>query len=70
MFGMTGHWEILIILLIILIIFGPKNLPKLGSAMGGFVKNLREGKEGRGLEEDDDEFDEKPAKRSKSKEDE
>ena len=27
----------------ILLIFGPKNLPKLGSALGKTVKNLRDG---------------------------
>ena len=34
---------IIIILVVILIIFGPKNLPKLGTAIGKTVKNLREG---------------------------
>lgn len=38
-----GVPELLIILVVILLIFGPKNLPKLGSAMGKTVKNLREG---------------------------
>lgn len=41
-FGM-GWVELLIILVVILLIFGPKNLPKLGSAFGKTVKNLREG---------------------------
>ena len=38
-----GVPELLIILVVILLIFGPKNLPKLGSAIGKTVKNLREG---------------------------
>ena len=38
-----GVPELLIILVVILLIFGPKNLPKLGSALGKSVKNLREG---------------------------
>lgn len=38
-----GVPELLVILAIILLIFGPKNLPKLGSALGKTVKNLREG---------------------------
>lgn len=38
-----GILEIVIILVVILIIFGPKNLPKLGTAIGKTVKNLREG---------------------------
>ena len=41
--GPLGIVEIIIILVFILIIFGPKNLPKLGSAIGKAVKNLREG---------------------------
>ena len=38
-----GVPELLIILAVILLIFGPKNLPKLGSALGKTVKNLRDG---------------------------
>lgn len=68
MFGMTGHWEILLILLVVLLIFGPKNLPKLGSAMGGFVKNLRAGKEGRAFDDDDDFEEDVPKPRGKSEE--
>ena len=42
-FGGIGVPELLIILAVVLLIFGPKNLPKLGSAIGRTVKNLREG---------------------------
>ena len=38
-----GVPEILIILVIVLVIFGPKNLPKLGKSLGQTVKNVREG---------------------------
>lgn len=48
MFGLRVP-ELLIILVVILLIFGPKNLPKLGKALGSTVKNVREG-----LEEGDD----------------
>lgn len=41
-FGMGGL-ELVIILVVILLIFGPKNLPKLGSAIGKTVSNLRAG---------------------------
>ena len=41
--GPFGVFEIAIILIVILIIFGPKNLPKLGTAIGKAVKNLRDG---------------------------
>ena len=40
-----GIPELLIILIVILVIFGPKNLPKIGSALGKTVKNVREGME-------------------------
>ena len=38
-----GGFEFVIILIVILIIFGPKNLPKLGKALGSTVSNLRDG---------------------------
>lgn len=38
--------ELIIILVVVLIIFGPKNLPKLGKSLGSTVKNIREGMEG------------------------
>lgn len=38
-----GPFEIILILGIALLIFGPKNLPKLGSALGKTVKSVREG---------------------------
>ena len=41
-----GPMELAVILLVVLVIFGPKNLPKLGSALGKTVKNVREGMEG------------------------
>ena len=44
-----GVPELLVILLVVVVIFGPKNLPKLGSALGKTVKNVREG-----MEEDDE----------------
>ncbi|MDO4443872.1 MAG: TatA/E family twin arginine-targeting protein translocase [Slackia sp.] len=41
-FGL-GMPELLIILGVALLIFGPKHLPKLGSALGKTIKNLRDG---------------------------
>lgn len=41
-----GPMEVLTILVVALLIFGPKNLPKLGSALGKTVRNVREGMEG------------------------
>ena len=36
-------FEWIVILIVVLVIFGPKNLPKLGKSLGSTVKNLREG---------------------------
>ena len=44
--GLPRGSELIIILVVVLLIFGPKNLPKLGKALGSTVKNLREGMQG------------------------
>ncbi len=41
-----GPMELAVILIVVLLIFGPKNLPKLGKAFGSTVKNIREGMAG------------------------
>lgn len=41
MFSGLGVPELIIILIVVLIIFGPKNLPKLGETIGKTVKNFR-----------------------------
>lgn len=69
--GGIGVPELLIILAVILLIFGPKNLPKLGSALGKTVKNLREGMgEGSETEEAEEEIaeevEEEPAPKKKA----
>ena len=57
MFGRLGIGELLIILLIVLVILGPKQLPKLSKIFGKSVKELK-----KGMEEEDDE----PAKETPS----
>ncbi len=47
-----GPTELLMILLVVLIIFGPKNLPKLGKMFGKTMKGFQEG-----INDDDDEDD-------------
>jgi len=42
MFGL-GIQELLIILAILLLIFGPKRLPQLGNALGRTIKGFRKG---------------------------
>jgi len=42
MFGL-GHWELLIILVIALIIFGAGKLPEIGSGLGKAIRNFKQG---------------------------
>ena len=42
MFGL-GHWEILIIPVIVLIIFGAGKLPEIGAGIGNAIRNFNEG---------------------------
>lgn len=64
-FGL-GVPELLIILAVALLIFGPKNLPKLGSALGRTVKNLRDGM-GSAKKEMDASEEEAPAEKPRKK---
>ena len=43
MFGKAGVWELLIILALALLIFGPKALPKLGESIGKTIGNFKKG---------------------------
>lgn len=59
--GKIGVVELLIILAIALLIFGPKALPKLGKAMGKTIGNFK-----KGLNEDDETAEETNAAETKS----
>ncbi len=52
--GGIGAQELIIILVIVLVLFGPKRLPQLGKTLGKTMKAIREGAEGK-LAEDDEE---------------
>ena len=51
MFGNVGPLEIVIVLIIALIVFGPKRLPELGRSLG---KDIREFRGSLGGDDDDD----------------
>ncbi len=40
--GRFGHWEILIIAVIAVVIFGGKRLPELGKGLGKGIANFRD----------------------------
>lgn len=41
MFGKLGTMEILLILLVVVLIFGPSKLPKLGKSIGQAIGNFK-----------------------------
>lgn len=43
MFGRLGAGELIIILIIVLVIFGPSKLPQIGKSMGEAIKEFRKG---------------------------
>lgn len=49
MFGL-GHWELLVILIIVMIIFGAGKLPQIGAGLGQSIRNFKKGVAG--VEED------------------
>ena len=57
-FQSIGPTELIIVLVIVLVIFGPKRLPGLGRSLGSGMREFRDsvtGKADRDLDEDDDE---------------
>jgi sec-independent protein translocase protein TatA len=59
-----GPWEIALILIIILIVFGVGKLPQVGGAIGKGIRAFRKGQRG---EDDDEEEPSKPKKRARKK---
>ncbi len=49
--GNVGPWELILILVIVLVIFGPGKLPKVGESLGKALQNFKNAKE----TEDDEE---------------
>ena len=42
MFGRLGFWEILVIVVIALVVFGPNKLPELGKALGRGIREFKD----------------------------
>ena len=53
-----GPLELGIILLIVLIIFGPKRLPSMGRSLGAGMREFKDSISGKSKDEDEDEDDE------------
>ena len=61
-----GPTELIIVLVIVLVIFGPKRLPGLGRSLGSGMKEFRDSISGKGSDKDLDDDDEKPDSRSEA----
>ena len=56
-FETIGPLELLIVLGIVLLIFGPKRLPGLGRQLGASMREFRDSIRGKGEDDDDDDAD-------------
>ena len=54
MFNGIGPPELLIVLVIVLVIFGPKRLPGLGRSLGSGMREFKDSITGKGRDDDDD----------------
>lgn len=55
MFRQFSIWELLVVLLIILLIFGPSKLPQLGRAIGKTLREFRQSMSGSSEQPEDEE---------------
>ncbi len=58
---MFGHWEILVIVLIVLLLFGGRKIPEMMKGMGKGIRSFKKGMSG----EDDEEIDNKELPKNK-----
>jgi sec-independent protein translocase protein TatA len=56
-FNSIGPTELIIVLVIVLLIFGPKRLPGLGRQLGAGMREFKDSISGKGGREDDDDDD-------------
>lgn len=54
MLGNIGPLEIIVVLIIALVVFGPKRLPELGSSLGRGIREFKETVTGEKPDDDDD----------------
>ena len=52
MLGSIGPWELILILGIVLVVFGPGKLPKVGESLGKAMQSFKKAREGEDEAED------------------
>jgi sec-independent protein translocase protein TatA len=67
MFQRFGIWEIVLILVIILIVFGVGKLPQVGNAIGKGIRAFKRGQSGEEMEKDEVVASAKPRKTTRKK---
>jgi sec-independent protein translocase protein TatA len=60
-FNSIGPTELIIVLVIVLLIFGPKRLPGLGRQLGSGMREFKDSISGKGGRDEDDDEDDKAA---------
>ncbi len=60
-----GPWEIALILVVILIVFGVGKLPQVGGAIGKGIRSFQKGR--RGEDDEEEEAEERPKKSTRKK---
>jgi sec-independent protein translocase protein TatA len=61
-----GIWEILILLLVALLVFGPKRSPEMGRSLGRGMREFKDSVTGRDRDEDEDDRFELPPSRDET----
>lgn len=54
MLGNIGPLEIIVVLIIALVVFGPKRLPELGNSLGRGIREFKESVTGENKDDDDE----------------
>lgn len=49
-----GIWEILLLLLVLLLVFGPKRLPEMGRSLGRGMREFKDSVTGKSVDDDDE----------------
>ncbi len=62
-----GPLEILVVLIIALVVFGPKRLPELGKSLGKGIREFRGSVTGEDKDEDDDDTEMRELQQSKAR---
>lgn len=67
MFQNFGFQELIIIFVIVLIIFGPKNLPKIGQALGKSIREFKNATHGLSKDIEDEQEEKKHSESEENK---